>query len=272
MDTPSVTPPTFAVDENAPRDLFSRAFRQFQAAMDDVNAVMGHDPAARSPLEVVLTYPGLHAIWAHRGANFLWKHERKLLARVVSHATRFATGIEIHPGATIGRGVFIDHGMGVVIGETATVGDGCILFKGVVLGGTSMEKKVRHPQLGKHVVVGSNACILGAIPVGDGARIGSGSVVVRPVPAGATVVGVPGRVVPQTVDRRARFDATLDHASLPDPVAEMVRTLRDENERLRARVSQVEEKLQIPQPKDDDDEHLLNGDLATADLPKQYGG
>lgn len=238
----------------------------------DVEAVMHHDPAARSALEVVLTYPGVHALWTHRLAHSLWARNQRLLARVTSHMGRFVTGVEIHPGATIGEGVFIDHGMGVVIGETAKVGDGCILYKGVVLGGTSNERTIRHPQLGKNVVVGSNACILGAIEVGDGARIGSGSVVVRPVPAGGTVVGVPGRVVPLRADRRARFEATLDHATLPDPVAEMLRTLRDENELLRSRLRRVEDELSLSTPDDEPHESIVDAELATADLPPQHGG
>jgi serine O-acetyltransferase len=169
--------------------------------------------------------------------------------------------------------VFIDHGMGVVIGETARVGDGCILFKGVVLGGTSMEKTIRHPQLGKQVVVGSNACVLGAIPIGDGARIGSGSVVVRPVPADGTVVGVPGRVVTKAEDRHARFEATLDHASLPDPITEMMRSLRAENERMRQRLLRLEARLGVaPADDEEDDPYLLDARLATTDLPPQAGG
>ncbi len=242
----------------------------------DVQAVLAHDPAARSSLEVVLTYPGLHALWVHRAAHRLWVGGRPLAARLLAHASRAATGVEIHPGARIGRGVFIDHGMGVVIGETAVVGDGCILYKGVVLGGTRNEPVQRHPRLGEHVVVGSNAVVLGDVRVGDGARIGSGSVVVRDVPEGATVVGVPGRVVPPRSDRRARFEATLDHANLPDPVTEMLRSLRDENERLRARLERLERALQLPAaPRDEEDPHLLDGERATVDLPPappQHGG
>lgn len=250
-----------------------KALGRAKSYLRDVDAVLQHDPAARSRLEVVLTYPGVHALWMHRAGHSLWRRDRKLAARVVSHLGRFLTGIEIHPGATVGDGVFIDHGMGVVIGETATVGDGCILYKGVVLGGTTMERARRHPQLGRHVVVGTNAVILGNITVGDGARIGSGSVVIRNVPAGATVVGVPGRVVPLAGGRRAQFDATLDHASLPDPTTEMLRSLRDENERLRARLERIEQALHIERgPDEDEDEHLIDGALATTDLPPQHGG
>jgi serine O-acetyltransferase len=210
--------------------------------LEDIRAVRANDPAARSTLEVALVYPGLHALWLHRAAHALWGREVKLGARLLAHANRFITGIEIHPGATIGRRVVIDHGMGIVIGETATVGDDCLLYKGVVLGGTSLERKVRHPQIGSGVVIGSNACILGAIHVGDRARVGSGSVVVREVPAAATVVGVPARVI---VPSHARFDAALDHANLPDPVTDMVRALAAQNEALRERIVALEKRLGV---------------------------
>jgi serine O-acetyltransferase len=207
---------------------------------EDIRAIRANDPAARSAVEVALVYPGLHALWLHRVSHALWQGEHKLGARMLSHANRFITGIEIHPGAKLGRRVVIDHGMGIVIGETATVGDGCLLYKGVVLGGTSLERKVRHPQVGNDVVIGSNACILGAIRIGDHARIGSGSVVVKGVPPEATVVGVPARVI---VPSHARFDAALDHASLPDPVTDMIRALAAQNESLRERVASLEKKM-----------------------------
>jgi serine O-acetyltransferase len=222
-------------------------------ATEDVAAVLANDPAARSRLEVVLVYPGLHALWLHRIAHDLWNDGNALEARVLSHLNRFVTGIDIHPGATVGRRVVIDHGMGMVIGETATVGDGCLLYKGIVLGGVSLARTKRHPQLGANVVVGSNACILGAIEVGEGARIGSGSVVVRHVPPGATVVGVPARVI---VPAHKRFDAALDHANLPDPVSDMIRALAAQNERLRERLATIENKLDIPHDARDDDVHL----------------
>jgi serine O-acetyltransferase len=213
-----------------------------ELAAEDILAVRANDPAARSALEVVLVYPGLHALWLHRASHALWRREFKLGARVLSYANRFLTGIEIHPGARIGRRVFIDHGMGIVIGETATLGDGCLLYKGVVLGGTSLEHSVRHPQVGSGVVIGSNACVLGAIYIGDNARVGSGSVVVKDVPARATVVGVPARLI---VPKGTRFDAALDHANLPDPVTEMIRALAEQNERLRERVSALENRLGV---------------------------
>jgi serine O-acetyltransferase len=207
---------------------------------EDVRAVLENDPAARSGLEVLLTYPGLHALWVHRAAHGLWVRDLKLGARALAHANRFVTGIDIHPGARIGRRVVIDHGMGIVIGETATVGDGCLLYAGVVLGGTSLERKVRHPQVGDNVVIGSHACVLGAIHVGQHARIGSGSVVVRDVPPEATMVGVPARVI---LPKHERFDAALDHAALPDPVTDMIRALAEQNERLRERVAALEKRL-----------------------------
>ena len=211
-------------------------------AREDVGAVRANDPAARSPVEVALFYPGVHALWMHRIAHDLWTHDAPTAARAIAPLSRFITGIEIHPGATIGRRVFIDHGMGIVVGETATIGDDCLLYKGVVLGGVSLARTLRHPQLKNGVVVGSNACILGAIEIGEGARIGSGSVVVRPVPPGATVVGVPARVI---VPVKHRFDAALDHANLPDPVQDMIRALVAQNEKLRARVEALETKLDI---------------------------
>ena len=238
---------------------------------EDVAAACANDPAARSPLDVVLTYPGIHALWAHRVAHDLWEHEHKLGARMVSYFGRFTTGVEIHPGARIGHGVFIDHGMGVVIGETTTVGDGCLIYKGVVLGGTSLEHRDRHPQVGAGVIIGSNACVLGNIAIGDGARIGSGSVVVKAVPAGATVVGVPARVVHSPTDRRSRFAAVLDHANLPDPVTDMLRALAAQNDRLRHRIEHLEEKLDLPSPDSEvhpDDPFATGGEP----YPKLDGG
>jgi serine O-acetyltransferase len=204
----------------------------------DVKAAIRHDPSARNLLEVVLLYPGLHAVWLHRVAHTLWNRESKTLARAVSHLNRFATGIEIHPAAKLGAGIFIDHGMGVVIGETAVIGDHCLIYKGVVLGGTSLEPVQRHPTLGRGVVVGSNACVLGAIAVGDGARVGSGSVVIRDVPEHTTVVGVPGRIV-QVADA-PDHTAELDHADLPDPVVDLLRELTRRVEALQERLDQVE--------------------------------
>jgi serine O-acetyltransferase len=211
--------------------------------LHDVESVLSHDPAARSRAEVLLAYPGVHAVWLHAVAHALWKRDARLAARVLANYNRFLTGVDIHPGARLGEGVFIDHGMGVVIGETAVVGDGCIIYKGVVLGGTSLQRKVRHPQVGRGVVIGSNACILGAISVGDGARVGSGSVVVKDVPPGATVVGVPGRVV---LDRHSDPAEALNHANLPDPVADLIRTLAARNEAMAERLAHLERALNLP--------------------------
>ena len=198
---------------------------------EDMQTVFDKDPAARSTAEVLLCYPGLHALWMHRLAHRLWQGKHRLAARVVSHINRFLTGIEIHPGARIGRRFFIDHGMGVVIGETTEIGDDVLLYKGVVLGGTSLEKTKRHPTLGNGVVVGSNAVVLGAITVGDNAKIGSGAVVIKPVPPCATVVGVPGRIVaPKGQAEPPRID--LQHARLPDPIVDALRNLEQRVEAL----------------------------------------
>jgi serine O-acetyltransferase len=246
--------------------LLGRVREVLSRAAEDVRAVCANDPAARSSAEVVLLYPGLHAVWLHRAAHALWTEEHTFAARAMSFVNRFVTGIEIHPGAEIGRRVVIDHGMGIVIGETAKVGNDCILYKGVVLGGTTLSHGKRHPQLADRVVVGSNACVLGWIEIGEGARIGSGSVVIKPVPANATVVGVPARVI---VPARARFDAALDHANLPDPVTDMIRALAHQNHRLRARVAELERRVGLSTDDDASDENLpFDGE----DLPPLHGG
>ena len=165
----------------------------FKTLREDIQTVFAKDPAARSTLEVIFCYPGLHALWSYRLAHFLWRHRLPFLARLLSHINRFLTGIEIHPGARIGRRFFIDHGVGVVIGETAEIGDDALLYQGVVLGGTTLKKGKRHPTIGNNVVMGTGSVALGAITIGDGARVGAGSVVVKSVPPGATVVGIPGR-------------------------------------------------------------------------------
>jgi serine O-acetyltransferase len=167
----------------------------FQTLKEDVQTVLANDPAAKSALEVILCYSGLHAVWLYRIGHWLWRRHFQLAARVLSQAARFWTGIEIHPGARLGRRLFIDHGMGVVIGETAVVGDNVILYQGVTLGGTGKEKEKRHPSLGNGVLVGAHATILGNIMVGKNSRIGAGSVVLKDIPENSTVVGLPGRVV-----------------------------------------------------------------------------
>jgi serine O-acetyltransferase len=191
---------------------------------EDIQTVFAKDPAARSVIEVVILYPGLHAVWLHRIAHWLWTHKRLFGARFLSEINRFLTGVEIHPGATIGRRFFIDHGMGVVIGETAEVGDDVLMYKGVVLGGTSSEPVKRHPTVGDGVVLGTDAVVLGNIVVGEGAKVGSGSVVVRDVPAFATVVGVPGRVV-RVNGERCTPEGLLQHGQLPDPIAQVMEEL-----------------------------------------------
>ncbi len=209
----------------------------FSLLREDLNCIFQRDPAARSALEIVTTYPGFHALALHRLAHALWQREWRYLARFLAAISRFFTGIEIHPGATIGRRFFIDHGMGVVIGETAVIGDDCTLYHGVTLGGTSWNKGKRHPTLGNNVVVGAGAKVLGPFTVGEGARIGSNAVVVKEVPAGATVVGIPGRIVnPDRCEKERRrraiaekmgFDAYGTTTDMPDPVANAINCMLD---------------------------------------------
>ena len=205
---------------------------------EDIRTIKERDPAAKNAVEIFLCYPGLHAVWLHRIAHFLYEEGWYTTARLVSHFSRGFTGIEIHPGARIGRRLFIDHGMGVVIGETSEIGDDCLIYKGVVLGGTTLERKKRHPTLGNRVIVGSNSTILGAITIGDGARIGSGSVVVKPVPAGATVVGVPGRIVESLTPEKEDLD--FEHGNLPDPLSDIMKILLQLHSRLEERVKRLE--------------------------------
>ena len=232
----------------------------------DIRVIFERDPAAQSTLEVVLCYSGLHAIWAHRLAHALYLCGWVLVPRLISNVARFLTGIEIHPGATIGEGLFIDHGTGIVIGETAEIGRNVTLYQGVTLGGTGKEKGKRHPTIGNNVVVASGAKVLGSFTVGDHAKIGAGSVVLRPVPAHATVVGIPGRIVMMKGHRvrteeellRARalsaeegesveeiaaeLDVDLDHDILPDPIAEGIELMRQEIETLKERLHALEER------------------------------
>src|SRR6266513_1118606 len=201
----------------------------------DIRAVLERDPAARSTLEVLLCYPGVHALAFHRVAHRLWHAGWTTSARWVSHLGRFVTGIEIHPAARIGRGLFIDHGMGVVIGETAEVGENVTILQGVTLGGTSLKREKRHPTLGNNVVVGAGAKVIGGFTIGSGSRIGAGSVVVREVPPNAVVVGVPGRVTHKDGQRVEGID--LNQTDLPDPVARAIEQLL---ERIRALEGEVE--------------------------------
>ena len=216
----------------------------FTRIREDIDSVFHRDPAARNVWEVVTLYPGLQAIWAHRVSHWLWRHGLKWLARANSNLSRWITGIEIHPGATIGRRFFIDHGMGVVIGETAEIGNDVTLYHGVTLGGTTWNKGKRHPTLGNNVVIGAGAKVLGPFTVGEGARIGSNSVVVSEVAAGATVVGVPGRVVQKSppsermlaMAQRMGFDAYGLTRDTPDPVANAIGTMLEHIQQLDERV------------------------------------
>ena len=235
----------------------------FNRIREDIHCVFDRDPAARTTWEVLTCYPGLKALWAHRAAHWLWTHGLRWMARALSQTARWLTGIEIHPGATIGRRFFIDHGMGVVIGETAEIGDDVTLYHQVTLGGTSWDKGKRHPTLGNNVVVGAGAKVLGPSTLEDGARVGSNSVVVKDVPAGATVVGIPGRVVGThsapsdkvvEIAKRMGFDAYGLSRDMPDPVANAisamlnhVQTLDDRvNELCRAMRNAGVEKLELP--------------------------
>lgn len=210
----------------------------------DINAVFERDPAARSVIEVVLLYPGFHAIISHRIAHWLQKKNLKFLARFVSQLNRFLTGIEIHPGATIGEGLFIDHGMGVVIGETCEIGNNVTLYQGVTLGGTGKETGKRHPTIGNNVVVSSGAKVLGSITIGNNVKIGAGSVVLKDVPDNCTVVGVPGRVVVKEgkkVEDSARgSQIDLYHNQLPDPIGERLSCMQNRLERLEERLAELE--------------------------------
>lgn len=218
----------------------------FRQLREDIASVFDRDPAARTTWEVLTCYPGLHAIYIHKLARWFWSRGLRWLGRATSHFGRMVTGIEIHPGATIGKRLFIDHGMGVVIGETAEIGDDVTMYHGVTLGGTSWDKGKRHPTLGNGVVIGAGAKILGPITVGDGAKIGSNAVVVKNVPAGATVVGVPGRIVEELVSpqQAARFAAYAVVQNQDDPYAKAIQTLVEHSKELEQAVTVLSAKLQ----------------------------
>ncbi|MBV9233369.1 MAG: serine O-acetyltransferase [Candidatus Eremiobacteraeota bacterium] len=205
-----------------------------------MRAPLERDPAARGWLDVVLSYPGFHALVAHRLSHALYRAGVPILPRFLSHVTRFFTQIEIHPGARIGKGIFIDHGSGVVIGETSEIGDGCTIYQGVTLGGTSLSHGKRHPTLGRNVTVGVNSSVLGAISVGDNARVGGGSVVVKDVPANATVVGVPARVVAQD-GKPVRVVPDRPQVEMPDPTADAIVAVRRRLEQLERRLAELEQ-------------------------------
>lgn len=210
----------------------------FKALREDIHNVFSKDPAAKNTLEVILCYPGLHAIWLHRISHWFYRNKLNTLARFISHINRFITGIEIHPGAKIGRRFFIDHGMGVVIGETAEIGDDVLLYQGVVLGGKSLEKKKRHPTLGNNVTIGAGAIILGALNIGDNAKIGAGTVVVKDVPPNATVMGVPGKIIKEFSVEHIQ---TLKYDKLPEPIADTIRLVVEEQDKLKDRIKKLEE-------------------------------
>jgi serine O-acetyltransferase len=225
----------------------------FDQLREDVASVFARDPAARNTLEVITCYPGVHAVLLHRINHRLWNAGLKWLARALSHLGRWLTGIEIHPGATIGRRFFIDHGMGVVIGETSEIGDDCTLYHGVTLGGTTWDPGKRHPTLRDHVVVGAGAKVLGPVTIGAGARIGSNAVVVKDVPDGATVVGIPGRIVnrpdPGAQQRAAMaekigFVAYGASRDMPDPVAQAVDTVLDHLHQIDERLARIQQALE----------------------------
>jgi len=213
----------------------------FRRIKEDIATVFMRDPAARSVVEVFLCYPGLHAIWMHRLAHFLWRKNFKFIARFISHISRLFTGIEIHPGAKIGRRFFIDHGAGIVIGETTEIGDDVLMYQGVTLGGTSLEKKKRHPTLGNNVEIGAGAIVLGPIKIGNNVRIAAGSVVVKDVPDNATVIGVPGRIglgfSPEEIRR-------LEHGKLPDPIADALQFVMREQEKLHKKIKELEKRIE----------------------------
>jgi serine O-acetyltransferase len=218
----------------------------FALLREQIEAVFKHDPAARSTLEILVCYPGVHAILLHRIAHRLHNAGLKLIARFISNFSRWFTGIEIHPGAQIGKRFFIDHGMGVVIGETSVIGDDVLLYQGVTLGGTGHEQGKRHPTLGNHVAVGSGATILGNIRIGDWVKVGAGSVVVRPAPDQSTVVGVPGRIVAVKGSTIVHDEwEMLEHGALPDPVEQALNSLRE-------RITHLERELETQNNKPED--------------------
>ncbi|MBD8007133.1 serine O-acetyltransferase [Bacillus norwichensis] len=206
----------------------------FKRMKEDIATVFDQDPAARTNIEVILTYSGLHAIWAHRVAHVFFKRKMFFIARLISQINRFFTGIEIHPGAKIGRRFFIDHGMGVVIGETCEIGDGVTVYQGVTLGGTGKEKGKRHPTIKDNALIATGAKVLGNITIGENSKVGGGSVVLKDVPPNSTVVGIPGRVV---VRDGVKVRKDLNHSDLPDPISDKLATMEQEIARLNMELS-----------------------------------
>ena len=213
----------------------------FDNIRKDFRAALSMDPAATSKLEVVLTYSGFHALLFYRIAHWLWKRRFPFVPRALSQLARFLTGIEIHPGAAIGAGLFIDHGMGVVIGETTEIGDFVTLFQGVTLGGTGKQRGKRHPTIGSHVVVGAGAKVLGPITIGDYVKIGANSVVLQEVPDHSTVVGIPGRIV-RIKDERVAEDALMDHVHIPDPIADRLIDMQVQIDELKKEIERMRNK------------------------------
>jgi serine O-acetyltransferase len=220
----------------------------FAALRADLRAARDRDPAARSTVEIVLCYPGVHAVWGHRASNWLWRHRRTLSARVCSALTLWLTGVDIHPAAVLGPGLFIDHATGVVIGETAEVGADVTIYHGVTLGGTSRDRGKRHPTVGDRVTIGAGAKVLGPITIGHDSRIGANAVVVKPVPPDSVVVGVPGHVISRRHARPATGPADLDNAVLPDVVGVSLRALHDRIEELEARLDGATPRPATPRP------------------------
>ncbi|MET3699957.1 serine O-acetyltransferase [Bacillus oleivorans] len=208
----------------------------FKRLKEDIEVVFDQDPAARNTIEVILTYSGLHAIWAHRIAHAFYKRRFFFIARSISQISRFFTGIEIHPGAKIGRRFFIDHGMGVVIGETCEIGDNVTVFQGVTLGGTGKEKGKRHPTIKDNALIATGAKVLGSIVIGENAKIGAGSVVLKDVPPNSTVVGIPGKVV---IQDGVRIQKDLNHRDLPDPITDRIKQLEEELAQLREELAAI---------------------------------
>jgi len=209
----------------------------FKTLKEDIKTVFAKDPAAKNIIEVILCYPGLHAIWLHRIAHWFYKKKMYTIARIISHINRHITDIEIHPGAKIGKRFFIDHGMGVVIGETTEIGDDVLMYQGVVLGGVSLKKEKRHPTIGNNVVIGTGAIVLGPVVIGDNSRIGAGSVVISNVPPNATAVGIPARIglgfTKEEIEK-------LEHSKLPDPIVDAMKFIHDEYTKLEERVKNLE--------------------------------
>ncbi|KAA0544123.1 serine O-acetyltransferase [Bacillus sp. BGMRC 2118] len=214
-------------------------FKWVRLLKEDIHIVFEQDPAARNSFEVALTYSGLHAIWSHRIAHAFYKRRMYFIARCISQISRFFTGIEIHPGAKIGRKLFIDHGMGIVIGETCEIGDNVTIFQGVTLGGTGKEKGKRHPTIKDHALIASGAKVLGSITIGENSKVGAGSVVLNDVPDNSTVVGIPGKVV---IQNGVKIKKDFDHSNLPDPVSDRMKELEQELQDLRNELQQLKER------------------------------